>query len=278
MHDPATRSLRTTLLFWLIASLLCSAIVGSAAAILINRHTAGSFYDEELLDTALSIDRYLHSALKTPDREAEVTEINALLFDPVDELRFAVFAPTGTVISGAADVPKPPGANATHGAVFYDGVFDGQPMRWVSVRGAHSDAPSAPVIVVGETLNKRIAATRKAILYGAAPQLLLAFTLALVMRYGIGRGLRPLQQVQQRISARSASDLRPLDVADAPQEVRVLVSEINALLGRLAVAFAEQQTFIGNAAHQLDSRGDPRQSAAGGRAERQHQPDHHRRT
>jgi two-component system, OmpR family, sensor histidine kinase TctE len=83
------------------------------------------------------------------------------------------------------------------------------------------------------------------------PQLLLIILAAMAVWFGVARGLRPLRGLQDAVSSRSPSDLRPLVADAAPREVKPLVSAINDLLGRLREDRDAQKRFVANAAHQL---------------------------
>ena len=55
------------------------------------------------------------------------------------------------------------------------------------------------------------------------------------------------------MAARAADDLSPLPDADLPAEVLPLVRELNLLFDRVRLAFAAQQHFVADAAHELRS-------------------------
>jgi two-component system, OmpR family, sensor histidine kinase TctE len=65
------------------------------------------------------------------------------------------------------------------------------------------------------------------------------------------RGIRPLNELEQRIRARKPDDLSPIEESFIPQEVAPLVSSINDLLTRLKVSLTTQKRFLADAAHQL---------------------------
>jgi two-component system OmpR family sensor kinase len=83
------------------------------------------------------------------------------------------------------------------------------------------------------------------------PELLFIPLLVLFMAWVVRRGLAPLRQVSQRVEDRDASRLDPLPTGDVPAELRPLIEEINALLGRLAASMAAQRRFVADAAHEL---------------------------
>jgi len=67
----------------------------------------------------------------------------------------------------------------------------------------------------------------------------------------LARGIAPLNELQQRIRRRDASDLSPIDEREAPEEVSPLVRAINDLLTRLDQSMRSQKHFLADAAHQL---------------------------
>jgi two-component system OmpR family sensor kinase len=67
----------------------------------------------------------------------------------------------------------------------------------------------------------------------------------------IGRGLRPLVDVAQAVSTRTAVALDPLPDGRVPAEVLPLVVALNDLLLRLQRALEQQREFVADAAHEL---------------------------
>jgi two-component system sensor histidine kinase TctE len=64
-------------------------------------------------------------------------------------------------------------------------------------------------------------------------------------------GLKPLTTVRRQIEARSARELRPLEVTAVPAEVRPLVDALNLLFEMLSEAAHSQRRFVADTAHQL---------------------------
>jgi two-component system sensor histidine kinase TctE len=113
-------------------------------------------------------------------------------------------------------------------------------------------SPSGPVLVqVAETVEKRRNMVRQVLLATAVPEALFALTAALLVWFGVGRALKPLQSLRDELTARSHRDLRALPETLAPAEVRPLVTGLNDLLARLGTAMDAQSRFIADAAHQL---------------------------
>jgi two-component system sensor histidine kinase TctE len=83
------------------------------------------------------------------------------------------------------------------------------------------------------------------------PQLLLIAMAGILIWYGVGRGLGPLDRLRDDILRRSHRDLSPLEASRVPAEVAPLAKALNELFERLDRAVAGQNRFIANAAHQL---------------------------
>jgi two-component system sensor histidine kinase TctE len=64
-------------------------------------------------------------------------------------------------------------------------------------------------------------------------------------------GLKPLTTIRRQIEARSARELRPLEIAAVPAEVRPLVDALNLLFEMLTEAAHSQRRFVADTAHQL---------------------------
>jgi two-component system, OmpR family, sensor kinase len=75
--------------------------------------------------------------------------------------------------------------------------------------------------------------------------------LALLVWFGVGRGLRPFTQLASSLRARTPTDLQPLDEGRLPVEVLPLVRSLNGLLQQLAAVLADEHRFIADAAHGL---------------------------
>src|SRR5438128_5544447 len=65
------------------------------------------------------------------------------------------------------------------------------------------------------------------------------------------RDLKPLTDMARAVHQRHPTALDPLPTTGLPQEVQPLVTALNELLQRLAVALAAQRAFVADAAHAL---------------------------
>ncbi|MBU3740365.1 MAG: HAMP domain-containing protein, partial [Rhodoferax sp.] len=175
-------------------------------------------------------------------------------------LHFKIQSLDGMVLAGDASVPEP--ASEAPDPVrffslvtFHDAEHLGQPVRLA--RLIHVvDAPraaSAPLIrvTVIETLEARQGLIQQALRDTLISQGLLLVAVALLVVWGVQRGMRPLDRYRQRLSSRQDDDLSPMDEAGMPRELRPLVSALNGYLQRLQRLVESRKRFLDNAAHQL---------------------------
>ncbi|WP_254440748.1 HAMP domain-containing sensor histidine kinase [Ruegeria sp. HKCCA6837] len=79
---------------------------------------------------------------------------------------------------------------------------------------------------------------------------ILLATLAIVVWFGVARGLRPLLDLQDAIDLRSPDDLSEIK-RPVPIEVQGVVRTLNRLFGQVEKSINAHQVFISEAAHQL---------------------------
>jgi hypothetical protein len=120
---------------------------------------------------------------------------------------------------------------------------------WLPPTGVPGEA--APLVQVAETLDKRARLATEIIKGVIVPQFVVLPLAVLLVWFALARGIKPLNELQQRIRRRESQDLSPLDERDVPEEVAPLVSAINDLLGRLDQSMRTQKHFLADAAHQL---------------------------
>ncbi len=83
------------------------------------------------------------------------------------------------------------------------------------------------------------------------PSVAIVLLISAVLTYALNQHLRPLAATSQEIERRSATSLEAIDVANLPVEILPLVESINALMQRLNKALAAQRQFTADAAHEL---------------------------
>ena len=111
--------------------------------------------------------------------------------------------------------------------------------------------PALLLVQVAEGLESRTLLARDIVRGVIVPQFVIVPISILLVWFGLGQGIIPLNELQARIRRRRPDDLSPIDQREAPEEIAPLVDSINGLLGRLGQNIVAQKRFIANAAHQL---------------------------
>jgi len=109
------------------------------------------------------------------------------------------------------------------------------------------------VIQVAQNMAVRSGMARTLALRTLAPLAVMAPLLVLAVWWGVSRSLAPVERVRRQLARRQADDLSPVSDAQLPDEVQPLVTELNLLFERVQGAFAAQQHFVADAAHELRS-------------------------
>ena len=251
MRRPEPR-LQRKLLAWVLGPLLLLLVLDAGAAYWNAVRYSNQAYDRALQEIAREIALHVHAGEGGLRLDLSDAAARALLLDPEDRLFFRVQAADGGVLGGDAALPPPP-QELGDAPRFYGAAVGGEPVRMVAARLPLVDAPGAPAVLVqvAETLRKRERLAWEMVANVVLPELLLIAITALVVWFGVSRGLQPLQRLRRAVSDRSHLDLSPVDLQDVPGEVRPLVQEVNDLMARLARTFDFQNRFVADAAHQL---------------------------
>ena len=253
--SPLPLSLQTKLFLWLCGPLTVLWCAGVLAAYLMAQRMVGVAFDQNLVATALTVNTQIEGREGKPHLRLSPNDERMVLFDPMDELRYAVLDESGAAVAGQPDIPLPAGVVAPGKPVFYDAPLGTRSMRWAALVADQKDEddpkPMRAMIVVGETLNKREALSRQTFYLATLPQIGLVTILGALVWFGLRRGLRPLHELRQRVQERSETDLQPIAIDGNATEIDALRDALNGLMVRLDGALAAQNEFIGNAAHQL---------------------------
>ncbi|MDP1673601.1 MAG: sensor histidine kinase N-terminal domain-containing protein [Burkholderiales bacterium] len=242
-------SIRRLLFRWLSVLLL----LALAAATLLGHSLAlrqvTAAYDWVLVDTAQSLTRLINSR---PDVNPEALSNSAdmmLRTDQFDRIYYSVHDKSGRLIAGDAQLRPPVSKSLEAGELLYDTILEGEAVRVaamrVNLRGVDA------IVQVAETTVKRSELTKRIVTGMIAIEVMLVVSVVILVMFGVGKGLEPLEHLREEIGARSHRDLRPIDAERAPVEVRPLIVTLNELLARLDLTLQSQQQFVANAAHQL---------------------------
>ena len=178
-------------------------------------------------------------------------EFNLLIRDARDRRYFAIYDASGALLAGDRRLTRMGGSiGSDKHAVFGNLSLDGRNVRRAVLKGSPKDLPGFE-IQVAETMVRRDRLTLHLLRGVLVPQ---AFVLILsipIIWFGIGRGLRPLEELRRRITQRSAEDLDAIAADNAPRELLPVVTALNDLLARVKAVHEEQRRFMADAAHQI---------------------------
>jgi len=207
---------------------------------------------EELLDAQLAQSaRLLLAQTRHELIEEDGGELDALdtMFDddlhPYEQkLQFRIYSAEGKPLLSS---PNPPPL-LEHGLTGYHNLKDGK-MSW---RVLVTDDPKGLLRVeVAQSQSIRDEIASYIALRMATPLLIALPLLAVLIYLLVGRALRPLVDLAITVSARSASNLSPLQTDTLPREVLPLVQSLNILLERLGRTLENERRFTADAAHEL---------------------------
>ncbi|MCL1861533.1 MAG: sensor histidine kinase [Proteobacteria bacterium] len=245
-------SLRQRLLLWLLLPILLLTGIWAWATYAIVLHFANRTYDWSLQDTAQTLAGQVRVVHGAPEFDLPPAAHRMLEFDEVDKVYFSVSDDHGQQLVGNRSLPPGPARVMVPGETrFYDSRVDGETVRLVEYTVPSGVHGQLLFVRVAETLHKRQAMARDALVYMITPQLLFLASIVLLVWHGIGRGMAPLSRIRDAIARRTHEDLSPLGESGLPTEVHEQVHVINDLMARLGRTITAQQRFIADATHQL---------------------------
>ena len=229
-------SLRTRLLWLLLAVIVVTALVQAFVAYRTARAEADEIFDYHMQQTALS----LRSGLP---RQAAVGLDDDEGHDESYDFVVQVWTQDGLRVfqSARAAIPR----RETMG-------FSDVPARGTTYRVFTMKA-GAQVIQVAQDMAARREMAGTLALRTAAPIAVMAPLSMLLVWWVVSSSLAPVQRVRRQVSERQADDLNEVSEAGLPDEVRPLVHELNLLFARVREAFDAQKSFVADAAHELRS-------------------------
>jgi two-component system sensor histidine kinase TctE len=239
--------------------LFISAIVGLyVAARSYAGFAADRSYDRLLFGSALSIMDTLSITQGQVEVDLPYASLDMLSAAPDDKVFYRVIGPDGATVTGYPDLPSAPGGFRTlaHSSPqktdFFDASYRGEPVRFVVI-GRQIAQPGAKGWVwtqVGQTKIARNALARELVLSSLLPIMVVTILALALVWLGIGRALRPLEEVGREIGSREPADLRPI-VTAVPKEIAPVIQAMNGFMRRLEGNIEGLRTFIADAAHQV---------------------------
>lgn len=240
--------LRQRLLLAIMAPLTIVFAVSVVLDYRMARETADAAFDQSLADTVLDIASHLQADSTIPSAELLAEAQTMQRTAAPDRLFFSVRDSAGRLLVGDADLPTVEVARNSRPQ------FANLRYRDLATRTAVHRIDSRQgdlTITVAQTVSKRQNASQRILTAMILPNVVVIVATVLAVYVGVRRGLVPLAQVEEQIAARSPLDLREIETASIPQEIRPMLSRLNELFGLLRAASAAQQRFLAEAAHQL---------------------------
>ncbi len=245
------QSLRTRLVLIILVPLLLLSLIAGAWQFQNTTIRAQNIFDRGLLSAALAISR----DVAVSDGDALSPATQRLVNDTSGgALFYHVYAPDGVFVTGYSTPPVLPkiAPEVLEKPFYYDATYQGQSVRVLRYQDVTTVSGVAGVfnITVWQVAEVRSQFVRDVVARSFAVIATLVLSVALVVWFGVGLGLRPLLDLEQAIARRTPSELEPIRRA-VPIEARGLVTTLNALLDRVSRRISSKDEFISNAAHQL---------------------------
>ncbi|SEO86175.1 two-component system, OmpR family, sensor histidine kinase QseC [Luteibacter sp. UNC138MFCol5.1] len=162
------------------------------------------------------------------------------------EVGFQVFDRDGTLLLATENLAEVPPTQVADGA-FEDiqkGKYQWRVFTLVMER-------EGVVIRAGERYDSRNEITRALWLEHGLPALLGLPLMAFLVGLAIRRGLAPLDTLAAALSRREPGSREPVDLPDAPEELRPVVAALNQQIERLEGALERERHFSADVAHEL---------------------------
>lgn len=258
-HTRAAASLRKRLLGWILLPLAVligiNAWVGYGNAV----QAANEAYDRSLYLAARTLAE--ETSWRNGQIQLDLMKAAGYLFEnhTGSRLFYKVSTLDGQWLAGAAALPDAP--MRSESAVRYFALVhfdDGQYLEWPVrlaqlthvVEGASLNDPLIK-ITVAETMEARQQLIQHILMDTLTSQGLLLLAAALLVVWGVQRGIRPLEAFRQRLADKADDDFSPIHPPDLPRELRPLIETLNSYLDRLGRLIEIRKRFLDNAAHQL---------------------------
>jgi two-component system sensor histidine kinase TctE len=240
--DP-TLSIHRRLLILLLPPLALLMVAGGFADYRASMLFMRTAYDQSLADAAFAqagLIKVVDGRIDAPLPAQPVTRASR------EKFYYSVWGPGGVLVSGNAQLVP---ATGEGNPLYADTWLGGHRIRLVSFR--MSTVAGVVTVNVAETTYRRDAARHFILTSTWLMDFILLDGTLLLVWIGVRYGLKPLWAVRDQIESRSPRELRPLDTAAVPAEVRSLVDALNGLFEVLREAAHAQRQFVADAAHQL---------------------------
>lgn len=224
------KSIRRTLLVWLLVALTFGLAVGAVSVYLQARNDANELFDYQLRQVVASLPGREFPAIGTDEGGLEAGTIIRIWDRSGVPLYFS-----------HPRMPLPPKAEMGFSML----ETPGGPWR------AYSAQVGTNIVQAAQPMRVRSEIAAGVALRSTLPFLILLPLLAIAVLATVRRALSPLDRLAGELGARSAQALEPVADRGVPEEARPLVRSLNGLLSRLSHALESQRAFVADAAHEL---------------------------
>jgi two-component system OmpR family sensor kinase/two-component system sensor histidine kinase QseC len=248
VEAPAGRpwSLRRRVLLLTAAVTAMAWLVGGTAMFMVSRHVSDSLFDQRLRDIASTVLTFAeHEVNEVRAGGAEIVHFEGALTIGA-RYHYQIWSPDGELLLVSVDtvgIPFVPLSQRGLSTVEIEGV----PMRVIVM----SSDNGSQLLEVAEPLAARAAGIDPGFGFLLVPLVLSLALLVGVSTWLVRRATWALGESARQVTQRSPDDLRPLAVADPPQELTPIVAAINSLFARIENALAAERHFTSAAAHEL---------------------------
>lgn len=237
------RSLRTRLLLWLVSLHLIALVATAWFSYGAFDRLVHHFMDEQM--QALANSYLLHPAPRAPlPQTADLATVRQGAF--VVQLWSAdgrTLLNSSWPEAGVPLQPRPGFADVRFG--------DGEDGLWRVYTAEPSVREGRPRVQVLQSEGFRRQRVMRRALFEGLPIALLLPVVLLILWVIVSAVSRSLRTFAHEVAMRDAHSLQELSLVRVPDEIVPLVRAFNTLLARLRVAFATQQRFVQDAAHEL---------------------------
>jgi two-component system sensor histidine kinase TctE len=251
---PLRRSLLGEILDWMLAPLFLLWPMSVAITYVVALNLANIPYDMSLSNALQVLGQQLEIDNGLITLKMSASARLALRTRENDGVFWKVIGPHGEYLGGDRALPSPDHLPMHSINTVY---YKNESLRDFEIRIAYIwvSLPlkdNGPVLlVVAESTDRRKQLANDIIKGVIMPQFFVLPIAALLIWFGLSRGISPINALQQRLRARRPDDLSGIDEHGAPAEIIPLMNAINDLLKRLSSNIETQKRFVADAAHQL---------------------------
>lgn len=251
-------SIRRFLLFNLLVAIIITTFLTALGNYYLDQKDIERHLDTLLRQAAFSFEALLGEDLNSRNLARLQQSINAIpskiimrdeggTYDPnlAQKYQFQVWSKESQLLLHSSDAPPQHLSESKQG--FSNNIIEHQ--HWRSYAKYNPKLGIRIEVAEEYDMRNRLA---QAITHDDIYIILLTYPIAaLLIWFIIGRGLQSIDRVAKEVSQRLPNYLEPVDSASVPEEIRLLVIELNKLFLRLKQAFDREKRFAGDAAHEL---------------------------